>query len=399
VRKESDRAGGELVVFAALSGEIVLKSRRTRPRFERRLVANAADALEAWGASCGRPRVWEARLLVEECKDRGDYEKALEALLHVFGVHGATLAYRVRYESLEDLAARVEALASGWVRGRRFAVRARRSGREPFTSLDMARVIGAALYKYSAGVDLRGPEVEVHVEARGATAFIHRGLRRGPGGLPIGVEGRALVLFSGGLDSPLAAWMAAKRGAEVDLLHFVLASPLSLYESARVARLLAGQWLHGYRARLYSLDFRPVTRSIAAEVRADYRQVVLRLAMYHAGELVAKRLGYDAAVTGESVGQVSSQTLKNLRALHAARPPTLPILRPLAGMDKEEIVEAMRRIGLYEEASRTREYCRLAEGPVTTAADPELLRAEYAKIESLVAEAATRGPLVEMQLR
>ncbi len=383
----------DMVVLAALAGEIVLKSPRVRPRFERRLARNASDALERWGARCAEPRVWEARLIVEGCESPRDLEAAREALLHVFGVHGAAVAHRVRYRSLDDLAEKVEEIAAAWVRGRRFAVRARRSGREPFTSLDMARVIGARLLPHSAGVDLEEPEVEVHVEARHGIAFIHRGMERGPGGLPIGVEGRVLALFSGGLDSPLAAWMAAKRGAEVDLLHYVLASPASLAEAHRVARLLSRLWLHGYTPRLIAVDFRPVTRAIAALVRQDYRQVVLRAAMYEAGEYMARLLGHEALVTGESLGQVSSQTLRNLRALHEAVPLSLPVLRPLIGLDKEEIVEAMRRIGLYEEASRTREYCRLAQGPVTTRADPGTLRAEYEKVRGIVRE-ATRDYVV-----
>jgi len=391
-------AGG-LVVLAALSGEIVLKSPRTRPRFERRLVENAASALTAFGADCGRVRVWEARLLVEECRGEQGYMRAVDALTHLFGIHGATVAHVVEYSSLEELAAKVAELARHWVEGRKFAVRARRSGREPFTSLDMARLVGAALYPYSGGVDLRSPEVEVHVEARGRVAFIHRGMKRGPGGLPVGVEGRVLALFSGGLDSPLAAWMTAKRGAEVDMLHYVLASTASLHEAARVAALLARLWLHGYKPRLLALDLRPLTRAIAAKVRPDYRQVVLRLAMYRLGEELARARGYEAVVTGESIGQVSSQTLRNLYALHQVQPLRVPVLRPLSGLDKEEIVAKMREIGLYEEASKTREYCRLARGPVTTAAKPHILREEYEKVASHVDNLLRRAALVEATLR
>ncbi|NOZ88407.1 MAG: tRNA sulfurtransferase [Crenarchaeota archaeon] len=368
------------VVAASLSGEIVLKGPRTRPRFERRLLRNAAAALERWGLGGCRVRLWETRLLVEGCGEEAA-EAAVDALLHVFGVHAVTVAHVIHYEDIEDLVAKAAAVAAEWVRGRRFAVRARRSGREPFTSLELARRLGAALHPYSAGVDLEEPEVEVYIEARGRVALLHRGWRRGPGGLPIGVEGRVLALFSGGLDSPLAAWMAAKRGAEVDMLHYILATPLSLADALRVARLEARLWLHGYSPTLYAVDFRGVTRAIAARVRPEYRQVVLRLAMYTAAERLAEAHGYQALVTGESLGQVSSQTLHNIYALAKARPLHVPILRPLIGLDKEEIVEQMRRIGLYDEASRTREYCRLAQGPVTTRADPETLRAEYEKVE------------------
>ena len=366
---------------ASLSGEIVLKGPRTRPRFERRLLRNLSWALSKWGLGGCRPRLWETRVLVEGCSEP---EAALDPLLHTFGVHAATVAYVFEYTGLEDLVEKAASIASGWVEGRVFAVRARRSGREPFTSLDLARELGARLLPRSRGVDLENPEVEVYVEARGRVALLHRGWLRGPGGLPVGVEGRALALFSGGLDSPLAVWMTAKRGVEVDMLHFLLADPRSVEDAARVASRESRLWLHGYTPRLYVVDFRPVTRAIARLVRQDYRQVVLRLAMYKAAEALAEMLGYEALVTGESLGQVSSQTLRNLYALARASPPRLPLLRPLIGMDKEEIVERMRSIGLYEEAARTREYCRLAQGPVTTRADPETLRREYEKVSSTV---------------
>ncbi len=379
----------ERLVLAALSGEIVLKSPRVRPRFERRLRRNLGDALKRFGAEhCKPPRIREARLLIGPCSGDEELDRALEATLHVFGVHGATVAYRYRYSSLDELASWVESIAASWVEGRTFAVRARRSGREPFTSLDMARVIGARLYPYSSGVDLERPQVEVHVEARGGVAYLHRGFRRGPGGLPIGVEGRALALFSGGLDSPLAVWYTAKRGVEVDLLHYVLASSLSIDDALRVALAEARLWLHGYKPRLLIVDFRGVTRLIAARVSQEYRQVVLRAAMIEAAIRLAEQHGYDAIATGESLGQVSSQTLANMNAVTRVVRPWIPVLRPLLGMDKEEITSMMRSIGLYEEASRTREYCRLASGPVTTRAKPERLAEEYSKVRNEALNAA-----------
>jgi len=381
------------VVLAALSGEIVLKSRRVRPRFERRLLRNLRHALEKWGLRSCRARIWEARLLVEGCPA----EEALEPVLHTFGVHGAVVAYVLEYSGLADLVEKAGRIAEPWVRGRVFAVRARRSGREPFTSIELARELGSRLYPVSRGVDLEEPEVEVYIEARHGVAFLHSGMVRGPGGLPIGVEGRVLALYSGGLDSPLAAWLAAKRGAEVDLLHYVLASPASLHEATRVALLEARLWLHGYTPRLIAVDFRIVARAIAALVRPDYRQVVLRLAMYEAAQLLAEEQGYHALVTGESLGQVSSQTLRNLYAMARVLQLRLPLLRPLVGLDKEEIVEWMRRIGLYEEASRTREYCRLAEGPVTTAADPRVLEEEYERIRGLALRAARNYTVIELE--
>ncbi len=372
--------GVERLVLAAVAGEVALKSERTRPRFERRLVANVRDALERNGVGYEKVEVVDGRLLVWT----EQLEEALHVLLRVFGVHGATVAYAFEYESLGDLAARVEEVAAEWVKGRRFAVRARRAHAEGFTSLDVAREVGARLKPYSAGVDLDNPEVEVHVEVRGRRAFVHRGFERGPGGLPVGVEGRALVLFSGGIDSPVAAWLTAKRGVEVDLLHYILADPRSLDEALEVAKVLASRWLYGYRPKLYAVDFRVVTGIIAAKVRREYAQVVLRAAMYIYASRFAEKRGYQALVTGESLGQVSTQTLGNLSALERVLARSLPvplILRPLAGMDKEEIVQMARRIGTYEASARVREYCRIAqEGRVITRADPRTLEEELAKV-------------------
>lgn len=388
----------ERIIFASIAGEIVLKSHRVRSRFEQRLLRNIRSALRKWNVNkCKEPYLFDTRVIIGPCLTEEEYKAALDAVLHVFGIHGATIAYRVKFNDLNDLAEKVKKIAGEWVKGKVFAVRAKRSGREPFTSLEMAKVIGAALYPLSRGVNLDNPEVEVYVEARGNTAFIHQGLSKGPKGLPIGVEGRALALFSGGLDSPLAAWMIAKRGVKVDLLHFVLASSLSVRDALRVALLEARLWLHGYNTRLYVVDFRFVTQAIIALVKPEYRQVVLRLAMYDAATILAKNLGYKALVTGESLGQVSSQTLPNIYALEVSRTDMIPILRPLIGLDKEEIIDLMRRINLYDEAAKTKEYCAIAkDSPVTTKADYKVLSEEYSKIRNLVYSALKA--VIELEL-
>ena len=378
----------ERVLLVAAAGEIALKSERTRPRFERRLLANLEDAFRRNSVPVERMEMVDGRVVVWT----RELEKALHTALHVFGVHGATVAYRLEYEGLEDLARRVEEVAADWVKGRRFAVRARRAHVTGFTSLDVAREVGARLKPYSAGVDLENPEVEVHVEVRGREAYVHTGFERGPGGLPTGVEGRALALFSGGIDSPVAAWMTAKRGVEVDLLHFILADPRSLAEALEVASYLASRWLYGYKPRLYAVDFRVVTAAIAARVRRDYAQVVLRLAMYVYASRLAAKHGYQALVTGESVGQVSTQTLGNLYAISLVASKHMPVplvLRPLAGMDKEEVVALARRIGTYELSARVKEYCRIAsEGSVATRSDPKPLEEEVSKIMDVVDHAS-----------
>jgi thiamine biosynthesis protein ThiI len=375
------------VVIASLAGEVVLKSPRTRPRFERRLLQNVAEALERNGISCDGVRIKAARLEVECCSTEEECKRIVSVLRRVFGLHAVAVACALSYSSLEDLVGQAASIAAEWVRGKKFAVRARRSGVEPFTSLDVAKALGSALLGSSAGVDLENPDVEVYVEVRGSTAYVFREWIPAAGGLPIGVEGRALALFSGGLDSPVAVWMASKRGLEVHLLHFVLGSRLSLRDALRVARKLAREWLYGYEPILYAVDFIPVARLITALVPGPIRQLVLRLAMYNAASALAERLGFDALVTGESLGQVSSQTLLNLASLTRAHGCRTLILRPLIGMDKEEIVALSRRIGLYEISSQTKEYCQIVQGPAATRSKPEQLAKEYEKVSSSVSEA------------
>ncbi len=326
--------------------------------------------------------------------------KALNALGRVFGISKACIASELEFKGLKDLAEGVAEEVKDLVRGRRFAVRVKRSGKHDFTSIDIAREVGALLKPYSAGVDLSNPEVEVRVEVRGCKAYVIRECVEGPGGLPAGTEGRALTLFSGGFDSPVAAWFAAKRGVEVHFLHFILTSPRSVEEAFAVARELTVKWLHGYSPLFIIADFRKVTEEVAGKVVRSYRQVVLRALMYVAAALIAERMGFDALVTGESIGQASSQTLRNLAVIEEVafkdlRKPL--IIRPLAGMDKEEIIEWSRRIGTHDLSARVREYCAIAPSLVVTRAKPGELEAELGRVSrKLIDECVSKVKVVDV---
>jgi thiamine biosynthesis protein ThiI len=373
------------VYIVTVSGEIPLRSHRTRPRFYKRLLANLTDAVERSGGRVLAARLLEAKILVETDVD------ALEALSRVFGVHRAGEVAVHEFKSLRDLAEWAGREARGLVSGRRFAVKVKRSGVHDFTSLDVAREVGAVLKPYSAGVDLENPEVTVEIEVRGGRAYLYKRVAEGPGGLPTGVEGRALVLFSGGFDSPVAAWLTAKRGVEVDFLHFTLGSPRATYLAFKVARELSLRWLYGYKPRFMVVDFRRVVGEVASKVEWRMRQVALRALMYKAASRVAEKEGFDAIVTGESLGQASSQTLRNLEAVEAVAKPVKPVLRPLAGLDKEEIIALSRRIGLYELSSKVPEACAIAPSRVETRATPVEVEGELAKLsQGLLDEAVSK---------
>ncbi|MGB9816343.1 MAG: tRNA sulfurtransferase [Desulfurococcaceae archaeon] len=368
--------------LVTVSGEIPLRSPRTRPRFYRVLVENIRDAVERNGGRLLESKVLEAKILLETDVD------VEEAIARVFGVHKVGRVLEYVFRDLPDLANWVQEHARESVKGRKFAVRVKRSGEHSFTSLDVAREVGAVLKPYSAGVDLENPDVVVDLEVRGDKAFLYLDSRMGPGGIPIGVEGSALVLFSGGFDSPVAAWLIAKRGVKVDFLHFIMGSTQSTYYAFQVAKALASNWLYGYKPRFILVDFRDVIAEISRRTKWSFRQVVLRALMYIASTRLASKLGYDAVVTGEAIGQASSQTLRNLSAIERAAGASMMILRPLLGYDKDEIIALSRKIGLYDYSSKVTETCAIAPLRVETGASLDEVREELSKIDLTIIDKA-----------
>lgn len=369
-------------VLLRLSGEVSTKSRRTRSRFQKRLAGNLRDALESEGVDARVENAW-SRLYVT-ATDAG----ALEPLGRVFGISSYSALEAECAAGLDEIVEVGRRLYADRVTGRRYAVRARRSGRHPFGSHDVMDRLGAALNP-GATVDLDDPEVEVRVEVRDDRAYLFSERRPGAGGLPIGVEGRAVALLSGGFDSAVAAWMTLRRGIELDYVFCNLGGAAYRRMVLEVAKVLADRWSYGSRPRIHVLDFTEVVEEMRRSARSPYLQVVLKRLMYRAGTAVAAETGAEALVTGEAMGQVSSQTLSNLRAIEGAS--NLPVLRPLIGFDKEEIIARSRRIGTYELSARVREYCSVAPGRPVTASSPEAAAEQEAAVEAEVLRAAIAG--------
>ncbi|RLF22467.1 MAG: hypothetical protein DRN15_08875 [Thermoprotei archaeon] len=211
----------------------------------------------------------------------------------------------------------------------------------------------------------------------------------GPGGLPIGSMGRALSLFSGGFDSPVASWMMLRSGVQLDFIHFNLVGGGQVYWASRVLKFLVETWCHGYEPKLHLVDLRPIVAKLVLHVKESLRQVVLRRVMYKVAEKIALKEGVKALVTGESLGQVSSQTLVNIGV--AEKGVDVVIMRPLLGLDKVEIMEKARIIGTYKLSEQVKECCILARGPVATRASMEKVIAEERKIpEELLDEAVEK---------
>jgi tRNA uracil 4-sulfurtransferase len=380
----------ERLLVLKIAGEIGTKSSRTRRRFLRVLGRNVRAALGRVGVRATVEPRW-SRLLVRA----EDPARAREVLGRLFGLHSVSESAAVPFATLDELVSAAAELYRERVAGRTFAVRARRSGQHPFRSIDVATALGTALLPGSAGVNLDDPQVEVPVEVVDGTGYLSLDGRPGAGGLPIGVGGRAVALFSGGFDSPVATWMTMRRGMAVDLAVCDLGGCGQVDAALEVARELTTTWAPGVESRAHVIDLSAVVAALRAQVAPGIRQVVLKRSMYRAGTLLAERLGAEAVITGEALGQVSTQTLRNLAVAEDAA--GVPVLRPLIGMDKEEIMGRARRIGTHDASLRVQEHCNIASGRVETAARlREVVGAEGRLDDSFVRAAVDGSTSVDL---
>lgn len=374
------------VILLRLSGDFYTKARKTRLRFLRRLAHNLEDALTTHGIPYRLEKTW-SRFFVEV--DGGPAGAAVpEVLARVFGVQSISEVEKRGWQALDDLVATGEELFRDSVAGQRFAVRAVRRGNRaaiPFNSAVVERALGRALLPYAAGVQLDDPPVTAHVEVAPGTAYFYRERVRGRGGLPVGVEGRGVALVSGGFDSAVAAWLMLKRGVQLDYLFCNLGGVPHRVGALQVMRVLAERWSYGYRPRLHEIDFRPLVEAMQATTDPRLWQLLLKRQMLRAAEALARRGGASGIVTGDAIGQVSSQTLQNLAVVSQAA--TLPALRPLLGSNKEEIIALARQIGVFAPAAAVAEYCGLsATRPATRAPLAKVLREEALLDPNLVIE-------------
>ena len=369
----------ERLLILRLAGEFTIKSSRTQRVFRQHLLRNIKDALE----SIGEPyelEVEHRRIVV-----RARSEEAVSALTRVYGIANIAVVDAVAPASLDEIVRVGREVFGDRVRGKRYAVRARRSGRHPFNSSDVMIQLGAALNE-GATVDLDDPEVTVHVDVRPGEAWLYAERREGAHGLPLGAEGRAVALLSGGFDSPVAAWLMLRRGVNLDYVFCNLGG--DAYERAvvQVGKIMADNWSYGTRPRLHVVDFAEPLDQLREKVTQRYWQVVLKRLMYRAASRIGEELRAQAIVTGEAIGQVSSQTLANLRAIEPAA--SLPVFRPLLGFDKTEIIQRAEMLGTATVSAKVKEYCAIAPGRPVTAATESATAAEEAKIDLSVVDRA-----------
>jgi thiamine biosynthesis protein ThiI len=325
--------------------EISLK-RGNRPLFLRQLARNLERATADLPPV--RLRQLSGRILLE-LDGNARPEAVRDRAARVCGVASVALAWRVP-STPEAMKAVVGRLIEGRA-FRSFRISARRAFKTyPMTSVELNRELGAFVLarvgRADVRVDLRSPELEIHVEVLPAETFVYADPVPGPGGLPVGASGTVAALLSGGIDSPVGAWRMMKRGCRVVFVHFHSAPylPAVSQDKARalVERLTAWQ----YRSQLFLVPLGEIQREVVLAVPPPARVVMYRRMMVRIAEVLARQTGALALVTGESLGQVASQTLTNIARVDEAA--GLPVLRPLIGMDKLEITAEARRLGTFE---------------------------------------------------
>ena len=321
--------------------EIALKG-KNRPWFLNRLLRNMRAMLEDLDIQEVRAPMGRVEVVF---RDDAEWPEIRDRLSRTFGLANFSLAHRASLDLDALVDAVVEHLPVGPVES--FRVRVRRADKRfPLPSPDLERLVGRRVQEARGWkVDLSHPALVIGIEIVPTGAYFYYGKLPGPGGMPVGSSGRVVALLSGGIDSPVAAWRMMKRGCQATLVHFhsyPFVSRTSQDKALELARMLTRYQLH---SRLYLVPFGELQRQITLTVPGAMRVVVYRRMMFRIAERIATSVRARALVTGEVVGQVASQTLDNLAVISSAT--ALPVLRPLVGMDKEEITNQAIRLGTF----------------------------------------------------
>ena len=337
------------------NGELALKG-LNRCNFEDILIKNIRRRLKSLGDVTIRKA--QSAIYIEPQNDDFDFAEALARVKLIFGIAGFSRAC-VCLKDMDDILEKsVEYLKEPLEKIKTFKVEAKRADKRfPLTSPEICREVGGMLLSkyHHLKVDVHNPDITVFVEIRDTNAYVRAEQIQGAGGLPVGTAGTASILISGGIDSPVAAWTMAKRGLRLNAIHFASPPYTSPRAEQKVRTLLSKVARYSGCINLAIVPFTEIQDQIAEHCPEDYFTLIMRRMMMRIAERIAKDSGSLALITGESLGQVASQTLPALVTTDYVT--TMPVLRPLIGMDKEEIVTISRNIDTFETSILPYEDC------------------------------------------
>ena len=360
--------------------EITIKSQSVRLRFIKILTGNIRNVLKNYDETLAVVRHWDH--IEVRAKDENQRPAIRDALTRIPGIHHILEVEDVPFTSLHDIFEQTLPLWREALEGKTFCVRVKRRGKHEFTSIEVERYVGGGLNQHieTARVKLTDPDVTVNLEIENDRLLLVKGRYEGIGGFPIGTQEDVLSLISGGFDSGVSSYMLMRRGCRVHEIGV-----------RQVAHYLWNRFGSSHRVRFVAINFEPVVGEILEKVDDGQMGVVLKRMMVRAASKVAERYGVQALVTGEALGQVSSQTLTNLRLIDNVSD-TL-ILRPLISHDKEHIIDLAREIGTEDFARTMPEYCGVISKSPTVKAVKAKIEAEeehfdFSILDKVVEEAS-----------
>lgn len=342
-------------IFLLKLGEIVLKGANKR-QFESRLRQNVRRRMKPYGNF--DVYIMQSTVYVEPMDEMADVDGAWEACRSIFGVVSLCRC-RPCEKKIEAIFDAIENyLGDDLDSAESFKVESKRSDKRfPMTSIQLSQEIGGRLAEAhpNVQVDVRHPEYTVFVEVRDLAAYVHGPAEPGAGGLPTGVGGRAMILLSGGIDSPVAAYMIAKRGVEIEAVHFFSYPYTSQLAKDKVVELARLVTKYSGKMTVNVVSFTEIQEAIRDNCPEEYFTLIMRRFMMEISQRIAKNDGCGALITGENLGQVASQTMEAMTVTGAVV--DIPIFMPLVGMDKEEIITIARKIGTMETSILPYEDC------------------------------------------
>ena len=386
-------------IFLLKLGEIVLKG-ANRKQFENRLKANVARRMHPFGDF--KVSILQSTVYVEPQDDQCDVDGAWEACHTIFGVVSLCRCRPCEKDLDAIYAAILAYLGDDLAAASSFKVESKRSDKRfPLNSIQISQHIGGMLAEAfpHVAVDVHNPEYTVYVEVRDFAAYVHGPAEPGAGGLPTGVGGRAAVLLSGGIDSPVAGYMIAKRGVELECIHFFSYPYTSELAKDKVLELARRMTRYCGRMSVNVVGFTEIQEAIRDHCPEEYFTIIMRRFMMRISERIARDHGCGCLVTGENLGQVASQTMQAMAVTHAVV--QLPVFHPLIGMDKEEIVTIARKIDTLETSILPYEDCCTVFTPKHPKTKPKLAAVETVEsrldVEGLIERALQNTEIVKVR--